>query len=195
MKINLNSFCSNVVFIAVILLIISGCATTTHKAPIYLASSFHERQIDSIALMPIADIRKDRSFEIDVEKNIRVPVRKILEKKGYKVSTPDRFAEGKEPPADEISEMEIEELSELGPAASKVLLFVYLEDFLDGQGWKNPGFKIETSATLIDKENHLFLWRDKGIDYNVEGRQPFKPIETCIDNMLSSFPERPDKRK
>lgn len=178
-----------------------GCAGP--RTPIHLDPSFSKRQIDVITLLPIVDIRKDKSFEIDLEEKIRVPVQEILEEKGYSVTTPRIFAEGSQPSAEEISEMDVSELSMLGPSNSDFLLLVYVEDVSSTYAVISSTFKIETAATLIDRKGRSSLWRDKGVGSSgsgglitsvlMKGLNRSFAISNSLDAMLSTFPEKDEK--
>lgn len=182
--------------------IVTGCVTTP-KVPIHLDPAFSERQIDSITLLPVVDVRKDKSFDIDMSK-IRDRIRRILEKRGYMVSAPSAFAAEAQPTPDEISEMSVAELSELGSPSSKALLFIFLEDISSSYVVLGYTFKIEASASLIDKESRSLLWRDKGIGTSgqgglisglMQGLNRSEAISICINTMLESFPRRFGRRR
>lgn len=181
----------------------SGCATS--KIPIYIDQQLSQKNIDSIVLLPVVDARKDKSFETNLDQKIRTPIRKILEKKGYSVITPDKFSkENHQVTPEEIIEMDIAELSTLDPSDAKILLIVYVEDVSDAYVVLAHTFKIEASAVLIDKINHSLLWKDKAVGVSGQGglisglfigMNRWEAISFCLDNLFSSFPEKVVNKK
>jgi len=182
--------------------LVTGCVGTT-KSAIRLHSDFSEKNVDTIVLMPIVDRRIDKSGAINIEKNILRPSKKMLEKKGYYVITPDSFLEGENISPEEVGEMDVEELAMLGPDGSKTLLFVYIEDVIDSYAIVAYTFKIEATSSLIEKSGKVELWRDKGIGASGQGgliSGPFAgmdksaAISTCLRNMFTTLPDAPSKR-
>jgi len=127
---------------------------TPKRTPIY---------IESIALLPILDAGKGKSFEtIDIRDHIS----KILREKRYSVSMANSFNDDRRPTADEVLEMDISELSTLGPENAKTFMLIlektsYYAEHI-GMGLVAT-LKIEATACLIDKNSQSMLWTDKGI--------------------------------
>jgi hypothetical protein len=70
----------------IFLVVLSACAAGKKgnvRIPVKLDSSFYELKKELVALLPVVDRRPDKSFQIDLEKEIRIPSKRILDKKGY----------------------------------------------------------------------------------------------------------------
>ena len=175
----------------------SGCGTV-QKIPIKLDPNFVHKGIDTIMLMPVVDRRVDKSAKLDFEKGIRLPAKKILEKKGYTVIMPDTYLEGSNITADQVAEMNVDDLSGLGPKDSRALVFIYVEDVLDSYVVLAYTFKIEATGSLIYKEEKSELWRDKGIGaYGqgglisgiTSGLDKSVAVSQCLENIFVSLPK------
>lgn len=196
---------SMLVLIVFISFISSGCATV-QKLPIKLDPHFKERGIDTIVLMPVIDRRVDKKTKFDFEKDIRIPAQKALGKKGYTVIMANTFSEDASITPEQVAEMNVEELSILGPKDTRALLYIYVEDIMEEYIVLAYTFKIEATGSLIEKTEKLELWRDKGIGAYGQGglisgvfsgMDKQVAISQCLDNMLVTLPKRegPPKQK
>lgn len=173
-----------------------GCAYT--RIPLYIEPDFSNRLIDTIALLPMVDARKDKSAaDIDPERYVRKPIEKLLTKKGYSVVMASHLKEGADLTAEEIGEMDEKELATLGPAESGYLFLFYLEDLSTSYVILSKTSKIEASAVLVDKANGQYLWRDKCVESVgqgglISGLLPMQGmvIEQCLSTMLSGLPKK-----
>lgn len=175
-----------------------GCATVS-KQPIKLDPNFDKRNIDKIVLMPVVDRRVDKKAGINLEKDIRLPAKKILENKGYAVEMPEHFMDGSDIGSDQVGEMNGSDLADLGPQASKTLLFIYLDDILENYAVIAYTVKIEETGSLIDKTDKTEVWRDKGIGSSGQaglisgvfsGMDKNLAISNALNNMLDTLPKR-----
>lgn len=172
-----------------------GCAST--RVPLYIEPDFSNRKIDTIALMPMVDVRKDKTAaNIDPERYVRKPVEKLLTKKGYSVVMASHFKEGADITAEAIAEMDEKELATLGPPESAHLFLFYLEDLSTSYVILAKTSKIEASAVLVDKAHGQYLWRDKCVESVgqgglISGLLPTQgeAVQLCLSKMLSSLPE------
>jgi len=176
--------------------VVSGCSTV-QKIPIKLDPHFKEKGINTIVLMPVIDRRVDKKAQFDFEKDLRIPAKKILEKKGYEVIAPDYFSDNNDITSEQVADMNISELCELGPKNAKALLCIYVEDILDDYVVLAYTFKIEATGSLIEKTEKLELWRDKGIGaYGqgglisgvLSGMYKQTAVSQCLDGMLVTLP-------
>src|SRR5262252_9490786 len=105
---------------------LAGCASRT---PLYIDKGFMEKPIDTITLLPVVDVRKDKTVaKIDAETDVRKPIEELLSKKGYSVRIANSFADGAQPVPDEVAEMDVSQLATLGPTDSQNLFIFYLQD-------------------------------------------------------------------
>jgi hypothetical protein len=180
--------------------LLNGCATTM-KIPIKLDPNFNAKVGQTIVLMPIVDRRVDKTGSINLETQIRKPVKKLLEKKGYTVVLENTFIGGTAITPDEVGEMNIDELSELGPQNAKVVLFVFVEDIIDSYAVTACAYRIEATGSLIEKREKLELWRDKGIDSKggeglaagvLAGLVKASVISSCLHDTFVTLPKAPE---
>lgn len=181
------------------LVLSSGCSTVP-KMPIKLDPSYSTKGIDTIVLMPVIDRRVDKKSKLDVENVIRIPVKKILVKKGYDVVMPSSFSETGSISADNVAEMNTDELSGLGPDNTRALLYIYVDDVLDDYIVLAYSYKIEATGSLIDKNDRIELWRDKGIGTSgqgglisgvLAGLYQASAVSICLDDMFCTLPKCP----
>lgn len=182
-------------------ILLSACASA--RVPLFLEPDFTNRKIDTIALMPIVDVRKDKTAaEIDPEADVRIQLEKLLTKRGYSVEMVSGFKYGAELLPDAITEMDEKELATLGPSESAHLLLFYLEDLSTSYVILAKTSKIEASIVLIDKARGQYLWRDKCVESVgqgglISGLLPIQgmAIEQCLSKMLSGLPEKHHDQK
>lgn len=179
--------------------VLNGCSTVP-KMPIKLDPNFASKGIDTIVLMPIVDRRIDKKCKVDFEKTLRMPAKKILARKGYNVIMPAAFNDGGTITADNVGEMNVSELSNLGPANERAILVIYVDDVLDEYVVVAYSYKIEATGSLIEKKERVELWRDKGIGKSGQGGLISGPLsfvyqceanDMCLNDMLCTLPKNP----
>lgn len=184
------------------LFLLNGCSTVP-KMPIKLDPNFASKNIDTVVLMPVVDRRIDKKGSIDLEKDIRIPAKKILEKKGYIVIMPSSFGEGITASMGDVGEMNTQELSDLGPKDARALIFIYVEDIIDEYIVMAYTFKIEATGSLIEKQEKAELWRDKGIGAEGQGGlisgvtsvfNKSAAISRCLSDIFVTLPNCPAKQ-
>lgn len=182
-------------------MLLYGCAST--RVPLYIEPDFSNRKIDTIALMPVVDVRKDKTAaNIAPEGGVRKPIEKLLTKKGYSVAMVSRFKDGADLTAEAIAEMDEKELATLGPQESAYLFLFYLEDLSTSYVVLAKTSKIEASAVLVDKARGQYLWRDKCVESVgqgglISGLLPTQGlvVEQCLSKMLSGLPKKDSGQK
>ena len=195
---NRHSNIKIVFFSLICSLLTAGCATTP-KIPIKLDPGYREKNISAIYLMPVVDRRIDKKGAIDPEKDIRLPSKAILEKKGYQVVLNADFKDGQSFTGEQLSEMETGDLAGLGPKEAKALLFIYLDDVLDSYAVITYNCKIEMTGSLIGKEEKIEWWRDKGVGESGQaglisgvfaGMDKNQAIQNALYGLFAGLPDR-----
>lgn len=180
---------------------LSGCASGIPRTPIYADPDLASLHFDTVTVLPVVDRRVDQSSGINLDKTIRGQAIRILEKQGYAVIDPPAFSESVDIPNAEVAEMEVRELTALGPADAKMMLVLYLDD-ASGVTALGYSFKTEMTALLIDKPRGALIWKDKGIASQGQGgllgclmSSSIKSdaLKQCVSEMLASFPVGPGK--
>jgi len=161
---------------ASLLLMLVVCTTVVgcipRRDPIYIGPelSAENLQIESIAFMPVIDVRPDPFTYVEISTQTRRVGTRILSRKGYEVipevlSTPDRKYT-----AGELAGMNEEELATLGSPERQTLLFVYVEGLEQGVDERGEGSRVTLSAVLIEKAGGRAIWRDRAVgDSNMTG--------------------------
>jgi hypothetical protein len=171
--------------------------------PIFVDPNLANMQFDNVTLLPVVDRRVDKSYELNLEGSIGDRVAKRLNKKGYAVDRPGAFSDTIQITPEEIAEMEPYELSTLGGGNSEYLFISYLDD-ASSKTALGYTFKMEATGILINRQNGAMLWKDKGIGSQGQGGMlgcmmsgvvKGEAMDACIDRMMATFPESPDKRK
>jgi len=129
----------------------------------YLAPDYAQKTGDRWALLPVVDLRTDRSEPFDYDKDLRIPVKERFEGgKRLTVTLCDTFAEGKQPSPLEVKEMEPAELATLGPKDIPLVLIIFLEYSSSGKGIVSTGpYTFVASTKLIHKPSQTLVWRTK----------------------------------
>ena len=179
------------------LLLLAGCATT--RMPIVLDPSFSDRQIATIALLPIVDRRRDRSFNIDLDNQLGARAEKLLKSKGYavtKISPPE--ASNNPYGSERLLDIDIEYVASLGPPEADAVLAIYVDDVLSSYKVLVYEFKIEAIGTLVAKSDQKELWRDKGIGTQgqaglisglFQGWDRSLAMDLCVGGMFATLPK------
>jgi hypothetical protein len=179
-----------------------GCAKRPN-VPIYSDPDLENMGFDTVTFLPVVDRRVDKSYDIDLEKDVGGRVVKDLEKKGYTVLRADAFSQSANVPNNEVAEMEAHELAELGPDNAERMLVVYLDD-VSSKTALGYSFKMESTAVLVDKSSGSMLWKDKGIGSAgqggmlgcaMAGATKGEAMGLSVKEMMGSFPKTPAKRK
>jgi hypothetical protein len=119
-----------------------------------------------ITIMPIVDLRKDRSQPID-SGIINNTAQRMLVYQGYEVDVADSFGEkaSRDIDAQHVLAMDIDKLCELGPKGSENLLFIYLHDIDITNSLITKNIKVELSAMVLQTIPPKVLWRDKKVSF------------------------------
>ena len=146
---------------------LSGCATTK-ISPDYLAPSFSPANVDLITILPIADLRKDRSADLGEDWEHKVigngpgagwSTKDFFSiKLGYNIAIEKDFGGVSSINEDDFIDAEPSWVKKLGPKDARWILLVVLEKFVSQ---KISGDSAECSATLYDKESGKAVWQHK----------------------------------
>jgi len=176
-----------------------GCLYKS-KPALFIDKEFQKKPVDFITLLPVVDVRKDKTAaEIETEQleEMRERIAAKIAGKGYSVISLPGFTNGKPPSPPEIAEMDSKELAKLGQADSNVLFIFFLEDLSSSYVVVAKTAVIETSAVLVERESGHYLWKGKCVESPGQagllgGLLPFldEAIRLCTEKMFNSFPRR-----
>jgi hypothetical protein len=146
-------------------LFVNGCASVPFN-PTYLDPEFTPALVEQIYVLPLADIRMDRSEELD-EKDIEVGWAlagfKILEKKGYDLTFLNEFGADNEPSEDDLAEASPDWVRKLGTQEARYVLLIALEDLVRRKKTFGSAMGCECSGVLYDKMSGKAVWRHEAV--------------------------------
>jgi len=154
----MSSIYIRVVLIAAILSlsIFIGCSSVQEQTiPVNEASHG-----ETITLLPVVDTRKDKSVEIDPEKDIRKLVEECLIMMGYKVNMPMTFCDKKELSQGAVNEMSPEALNAISPEGGDLLMLVRLRDAYFNYNVIQVIRKTHLEGLLIRRRDSTVLWEE-----------------------------------
>ncbi len=147
-----------------------GCASQRPiRAALFVSPTLEAESIEPIALLPIVDIRTDKSCSLDFEKTIRQPLAKQLKDKGYDVVLSSTFSVDGAVSMERVAAMNPQELASLGPVEAQSVLLVYLKDIRSDYYVMVYSFKIAATVSLVSRTKRSELWRDKAFGNSGQG--------------------------
>jgi len=183
------------------IILLSACSWTPLLLPTYLAPGFTFSDVHRVHLLPILDLRKDKSVKINIQNVIVTQVVKSLNKRGYEVILGGNFFQNI-PNADQLIHnvdiIDVRELVHVDLTDASYLLIISLDDLSTKLGLSGYTVKIEISGVLINKKDGTVLWRDKEV--SSEGRRGIlsailsslkkDTIRGSIKTMIASWPQK-----
>lgn len=187
-----------VIFSFIVFSLLSGCASPPLKEAIHRAPEFQSEPLNKVTLLPVIDSRLDREESVDLDDQLRDPIKEILEDKGYIVTVSnDRNAISNITEEDLKSDdpMIIKQLS--SSCSTRRLMVVQLIDVSTEMTFGSTGVA-EIAGFAYDKELEKMIWRDKGIGKAGQGgligmmmisSMDGAAIDAAIRNLMASIPE------
>lgn len=183
-------------FVAMIMLLLVGCGAAPMKKAIVLDADFHYRLGEKVNILPVIDLRKDKSTDIDLDDSIRTPFVNSIKDKGYAVATLNDF-DKKDLTMEAVAEMSEDELYVLGPKDAQSILILFVNDVSSKYVVMGYTYKVELTGLLLDKQRKTVLWKDKGVGSSGQGglisgiMAPLvksEALSTAVNSMIMSFP-------
>jgi len=190
-----------VILIPVIL--ISGC-TVTKKAAISMNPGFNPKSVDEILVLPVVDLRFDKTKMPDMEKVdnwMQNNIEGTLKKYGYKVKILTDRALVSKITEEDLSSQSASWVKQAVPTKSNWVLVVGLLDTESKITFGSTG-SAEVTGYFYNKEQVLTIWHDKGVGKVGQGglmgmamkaTMKHDAIVMATWNMMASFPEIPKK--
>ncbi len=161
----------NVVFFLILFLasFLAGCASVPF-APHYLDPSFSTADVDSITILPVADLRKDKSAQLGEDWENRfaksgttiywTTERTFKKKKGFDVTFESDYGGVESVSEDDLLDTDPAWVKKLGPEKDRWILLLALEDTVSKVTF-GKAFAIECSAIFYDKKSGKAVWKHK----------------------------------
>lgn len=142
-------------FIAIIL---SGCNT---GRPLFLSDAYHKEKIDIITLLPVADLRFDKSKDLkNLDRWVHNVFKRQLKRKRYPFNILLESSLVANVTEEDITDPKPHWISTLGPSGARWILLPILHDSSSKLTFGSTG-NAEFSAALYDRENGTMIWRHK----------------------------------
>jgi hypothetical protein len=198
-----NIFFKCLMFTAILLpvIIISGC-TVTKKVAISMNSGFTPKSVDEILVLPVVDLRFDKTKMPDMEKVDNWMLNNVegtLKRYGYKVSImPNRAL------VSNITEGDLSSaawVKQAVPSKSNWILVVGLMDSESKITFGSTG-SAEVTGYFYNKIDGTIIWHDKGVGKVGQGgligmamkaTMKHDAVIMATGNLMASFPEIPKK--
>jgi hypothetical protein len=164
------------------------------KTPVFLTSTFNQRGIDEITILPAVDLRQVEK-RLDGSRHVSRTVAAALKRSHYGAVIADDFGIAAKPTEDDLSRPAPAWIQSLGPAKSRWVLLVsivHLERHLT-IGVKMQG---DVRGYLFDKQSGELLWQGEGhgsfaMGYLLGGLVEGGTLEEATMDLMRSFPKRP----
>lgn len=139
-----------------------------------------------VVLLPVVDRRKEKTPDLQLDVDIRVPAIHKLEKKGYEVMYPDFFlSDGSRLSDEELANLKLTDLYEMGPAEENIILLIFLDNYYQESSAIKLNAKLELTGIMLDKKGKKILWQHKGVGEN----NAFGIAATALKKEMGSNPE------
>lgn len=189
-----NGFGLSPKLIILAVIFLAGCASTA-RTPLNIDRDFADKDVKSISLLPVVDLRVERSADIDFGDSLRDRARKEIEAKGYIVNLADLEIDS----TAITSPIDTKDLSLMGLEGDDAVMVIYIEDVLDKYTVMSYAFKIEGTAALVSRKEQIELWRDKSITSQgggglisgiFKGGDKWVAIGAFVDNIFLTLPKK-----
>jgi hypothetical protein len=186
------------ILIISVLLILGGCATP-YKLADYQAETLDSRIVNEIAILPVLDLRADKSKSLNLDEWVHKMSKQRMKKRGYEIVVyGDRglIRSLQNIPQRDILDQTINNYELDG--ASRWIMIMCLEDSYSKLTFGSTG-NAEMSAYFIDQEKHELLWKHKAvgqigqgglIGMAMKGVMERSAIEVATTKIVNSFPPK-----
>jgi hypothetical protein len=184
------------------LIVLTGCSTIIPFKPNYMDSEFSPSEIEEITVLPVVDIRKDKSLKIAYQKIGTYEFKYFFPRMGYQVKLSDNFGKIANITEDDIARQDVDFIKNLGPDNAQWVFLVTLDDLATR---KTLGIAsvAECSGILYDKDPGKEVWRHKATHQYGQGgiagmmmggtvRE--ESLRACVDDLLAQFPSKNGKK-
>ena len=134
-----------------------ACAAV--REPVYIDPQLKEQGIDTIALAPIVDARRDRFHGVEIVDYVRGAVERCAIRKGYHVVSTVAREDGPRTAAD-LRPLSDAELAALAPEGVRYVLVVTIDQVHPGTDDLDEASRVKLTGRLIDSGSRREVWRD-----------------------------------
>lgn len=192
---------------AAALYLMLSCSACTPRVitPLYQDAEFAATHItEPVYLMPVVDLRLDKTKNLHLDDNARKWLSPGFEKKGY--GRPRLVADRKMVEflmEDDFTQPDSGLLATLGPSDARWLFCPVLHDFKSKITFGSTA-NVEISGYIVDKKRGKIVWRHKGIGQAgqggligmaMKGMVEEEALDSALLTLLSAVPSKGDTGK
>lgn len=149
------------------LLGLTGCAAPL-KRPVYQDAGFNPAEVQEITLLPVVDLRPDKSVGLDVNRTALGGAKAVIKQRKYKPNVHEDASQVSHLTEEDLDKPQPEWIKALNPASARWVMIVAVND-LTRHVTFGTSANAEVSAYLFDKEAGRCVWRDKGVGQAGQG--------------------------
>lgn len=191
------------VIILPVFILISGC-TATKKAAISMAPGFNPKSVDEILVLPVVDLRFDKTKMPNIDKVdnwMQNNIEGTLKRFGYKVKIVTDRAFVSNITEEDLNSQDAAWIKQAVPSKSSWVLVVGLMDSESKITFGSTG-SAEVTGYFYNKGDGLSIWHDKGVGKVGQGglmgmamkaTMKHDAVIMATGNMMASFPRIPKK--
>lgn len=135
---------------------LAGCQF--EHQPIHLDKGFAEAPAPGIVVLPIMDVRFEKSDRIIIGRNVRDALLRFLEAKNY---APTLVHEAAAVAPADVNDLSAEELAALAPPGTGVFMLVQVDELEVDTGELGDSYEMHLSGVVVDPLGPAVLWRDR----------------------------------
>ena len=165
----------------------------------YLDAGFSSSLVDRIVVLPVADVRIDKSIEMKQPDEIaQRTVRRMLRKSPYLIAYEPASHGAREVSQDDLDLLDAGWVAELGEPDDRWVLLFALQDVTKKKTF-GSAYGALCSGFLFDKEAARPVWRHETVGsmghgglagLALKGAARGQAFQECVSNLLLTFPER-----
>jgi hypothetical protein len=184
-----------------LLSLLAGCGSVPTRAPVFVAAGFEPRVVDPIAILTVADLRKDKSVDINVNDIAQKAAKNALTGRKYRVELVPSGPDYTRLSDEDLSHPPAAWIKSLPPSGKRWVMIVGVHDITRKLTFGSTG-NAEVSAYLYDKETGTAVWRDKGVGQAGQGgligmamigMMSQQALEAAVATVFVGLPPRPEK--
>jgi hypothetical protein len=170
------------------------------KTPVFQAAGFSATAVDEVVLLPVVDLRPDKSVGLDVKASALSSAKSTLKQKKYKFSVHSDEAQVANLAPEDLEKPKPEWVKSLNPANGRWMMVVAVNDLVKKVTFGTAA-NAEVSAYLFDKESGKCVWRDKGIGQAGQGGligymnpSATTAMQIATYNAINGLPAKPKQK-
>ena len=172
--------------------------------PDFLDDDFSSSQVDRIVVLPVADVRIDKSSEMEKPDEIaQRMVKRMFKKSPYTIAYGAVSGDRITVTQDELDYLDASWVADLGAPQDRWVLLIALQDVTKKKTF-GSAFGFLCTGYLFDKEAGLPVWRHETVGsmghgglvgLALKGGTRGQAFQACVGNLLMTFPERTAGRR